>query len=172
LLTTFGAKEPLAACGFGFGDAVIFELLAAKGLLPTAHLDQSDVEVVVAALEVDQSEGDNAGDQPELSPSASSASLHGAAMQVASLLRASGQKVDLVLGHKKGKWIFKHAAKLGASHVCLVAPDEWGQGAGTSAGQGAGKGSSVAVKDLRDGSQSVVALCDLAAWAESRVPRK
>jgi len=44
LLSTFGGED-LAAAGFGFGDAVIVELLKMKGLLP--HISGASAEIVI-----------------------------------------------------------------------------------------------------------------------------
>merc|ERR1711988_1457376 len=79
LLETFGG-EPLEAAGFGFGDAVIVEMLKSKNLLPV--FEASGVQVVVSAFAPD---------------------LHGSAVQVASVLRKAGASVDLVLENKKPK---------------------------------------------------------------------
>lgn len=82
LLGTFGgAAEP--AVGFGFGDAVIVELLRDRDLLPVLPHVTHDV---VAALEDAQ---------------------HGAAVALASRLRARGRSVDLLLERKRLKWILK-----------------------------------------------------------------
>ena len=72
LLGTFGGEE-LPAAGFGFGDAVIFEMLQSKGLLPT--LPASTVQVVVFAMNAD---------------------LRPQAMSIASSLRDAGVRVDMV----------------------------------------------------------------------------
>ena len=45
LLGTFGGED-LPAAGFGFGDAVIFELLQAKGLLPDLAAQRTDTVLV------------------------------------------------------------------------------------------------------------------------------
>merc|ERR1719277_1932532 len=45
LLETFGG-EPLPACGFGFGDAVIVELLKDRNLLPS--FESSGVDTIVS----------------------------------------------------------------------------------------------------------------------------
>merc|ERR1711988_686987 len=50
LLSTFGG-EPLEAAGFGFGDAVIIELLKSKDLLP--QFEASATSIVVSALSPD-----------------------------------------------------------------------------------------------------------------------
>jgi histidyl-tRNA synthetase len=103
LLGTFGGEDQPCA-GFGFGDAVIVELLKDKGLLPTpAH----SVDDVVMAVEE---------------------STRAAACSVAAQLRAAGRRVDLVLEAKKLKWGFKQAERCGAARMVLVGPDEWAAG--------------------------------------------
>ncbi|HCP48331.1 MAG TPA: histidine--tRNA ligase, partial [Deltaproteobacteria bacterium] len=84
LLSTFGGKD-IPACGFGFGDVVILELLSDKGLIPEL---EGGVDDVVFAFSED---------------------LRGAALQVASHLREAGRSVDLVLEARKVKWAFRHA---------------------------------------------------------------
>ncbi|XP_050227612.1 histidine--tRNA ligase, chloroplastic/mitochondrial-like [Mercurialis annua] len=103
LLSTFGGDD-LPACGFGFGDAVIVELLKEKGLLPELSLQ---VEVIVCALDSD---------------------LQGAAASVATVLREKGQSVDLVLENKPLKWVFKRAARVNAKRLVLVGSSEWQKG--------------------------------------------
>lgn len=101
LLETFGG-EPTPAVGFGFGDAVIVELLKERNVLPS--FGTSGVETVVFAFNED---------------------LYGAAIQATSTLRKAGLKVDLIMEKKKPKWVFKYADRLKANHVVLIAPDEW-----------------------------------------------
>jgi histidyl-tRNA synthetase len=103
LLSTYGGKD-IPACGFGFGDMVILEVLKDRGLLPTLP---GAIDDLVFAFD---------------------ASLKSAAVDVATRLRDSGRSVDLVLEDKKVKWAFKHADRRGASRVVLVAPDEWASG--------------------------------------------
>ncbi|KAF8006051.1 hypothetical protein BT93_K0367 [Corymbia citriodora subsp. variegata] len=103
LLSTFGGDD-LPACGFGFGDAVIVELLKEKGLLP--KLDHQ-IENIVCALDSD---------------------LQGAAAAVATKLREKGQSVDLVLEGKPLKWVFKRAARINAQRLILVGLAEWQKG--------------------------------------------
>ena len=103
LLSTLGGKD-LPATGFGFGDLVIMELLAEKGLVP--ELTSGNDDVVIS-----------------LSPE-----LRNAAMHVASSLRARGRSVDLVLENKRLKWAFKHAERSGAQRLVMVMPDEWKDG--------------------------------------------
>ena len=115
LLSTLGGKD-LPATGFGFGDMVIMELLKDKNLLPQLL---SGVEDVVIALD------------PE---------LKNVAVKVASVLRDSDRLVDLVLEDKKMKWAFKHAERVGANRIILVAPEEW-------------KRQKIKVKDLQSGEE-------------------
>lgn len=103
LLSTFGGDD-VPACGFGFGDAVIVELLKEKGLLPEPSLQ---VDNIVCALDPN---------------------LQGAAATVATILREKGQGVDLVLENKPLKWVFKRAARINAERLILVGSSEWQRG--------------------------------------------
>ncbi|KAK8651231.1 hypothetical protein V6N13_140841 [Hibiscus sabdariffa] len=103
LLSTFGGDD-VPACGFGFGDAVIIELLKEKGLLPELSLE---VDNIVCALDHD---------------------LQGVAATVATKLRGEGQSVDLVLENKPLKWVFKRAARINAQRLILVGNTEWQKG--------------------------------------------
>merc|ERR1711957_332039 len=104
LLETFGG-DPTPAVGFGFGDAVIVELLKEKGILP--KFDGIGVDAVVFAMNDD---------------------LYDAAISVATKLRKGGQNVDIVLEKKKTKWVFKYADRLRSKYVVIVAPDEISNG--------------------------------------------
>lgn len=123
LLSTFGGKDQ-PACGFGFGDVVILELLKDKGVLPEVPRGIDDV--VFPWRE----------------------NLRPAAVEVAQRLRAAGRSVDLILEKKKVKAAFKHADRLGAARMIMVAPDEWERG-------------EVTVKDLKSGDQQTVAVDSL-----------
>ena len=100
LLSTLGGKD-LPATGFGFGDMVIMELLEEKNLIPELI---SGVDDIVLPLSQD---------------------LRDIAVRVAAALRLSDRTVDLVLEDKKMKWAFKHAERVGAKRLVLLAPDEW-----------------------------------------------
>ncbi|KAF7124633.1 hypothetical protein RHSIM_Rhsim12G0137200 [Rhododendron simsii] len=100
LLSTFGGED-IPACGFGFGDAVVLELLKEKGLIPEVG---QQVENIVCALDPD---------------------LQGAAAGVATILRGKGQSVDLVLENKPLKWVFKRASRINARRLILVGSSEW-----------------------------------------------
>lgn len=104
LLGTFGGEDQ-PCVGFGFGDAVIVELLSDKGLLPSIG---HNVDDLVMAMDQD---------------------LQTEASRIASRLRSEGRTVDLVLeSGKKMKWAFKQADRCGANRLILVAPDEWSKG--------------------------------------------
>lgn len=101
LIESFGG-EAIPAVGFGFGDAVIVELLKAKSLLPDTSLGK--IDVVAYAME----EG-----------------LRGKMLQVVQGLRAKNVKVDVILEEKKkAKSVFQRANRLGASFVLMLAEDE------------------------------------------------
>ena len=123
LLSTLGGKD-LPATGFVFGDMVIMELLAEKGLIPELV---SDIDDIVIPLNSD---------------------LRNAAVMVAASLRNSGRTVDLVLEDKKMKWAFKHAERIGAARLVLLAPDEWSR-------------KMVKIKDLDTGEESEISLNDI-----------
>jgi histidyl-tRNA synthetase len=103
LLESLGGR-PLPAVGFGFGDAVIQELLAERGKVPELprRLDAlvypfSDAERPVA-------------------------------VRLAQALRARGDSVELVLGSVKPKRALADADRAGAVRIYLVGPDETARG--------------------------------------------
>lgn len=103
LLETFGGDHQPCA-GFGFGDAVIVELLKDKQLLPQLTHQVQDVVMVMDE------------------------SLRPAGCQVAAQLRQSGRTVDLILEAKKMKQVFKVTDRLAADRLVIVAPKEWEAG--------------------------------------------
>jgi len=104
LLESFwGANVP--AVGFGFGDAVIMELLESRGLLP------ADPGIGVQAVVFAQDGG-----------------LYVAAARIATTLRTAGLSTDLMLGPKKLKAALKHCNRVGATHAVWLAPNEWSAG--------------------------------------------
>ena len=123
LIGTLGGND-LPATGFGFGDMVVMELLADKGLLPELSNGVGDVVFGMGS------------------------ELRGAAMQVAAKLRSSGRTVDLVLEDKKMKWVFKHAERCGATRLVMVMPDEWAEGKVRIKDLDTGEESTVAIADL------------------------
>jgi len=142
LLETFGG-DPTPACGFGFGDAVILELLKDRNLLPT--LDVSGIDTVVFAM----SSGEDTAED-----------YHAKAIQVASTLRTAGQNVELVLDKsKKMKWVFKHADRLHAKYCAIIGSEEFTNG-------------EVAMKNLNSGAQTKIPITDLASWVEKEEQNK
>ncbi len=123
LIGTLGGND-LPATGFGFGDMVVMELLADKGLLPELS---NGVDDVVFGMGTE---------------------LRGAAMQVAAKLRSAGRTVDLVLEDKKMKWVFKHAERCGTTRLVMVMPDEWAEGKVRIKNLDSGEESTVAMYDL------------------------
>ena len=123
LLSTLGGKD-LPATGFGFGDMVIMELLAEKGLIPELISGVDDIVIPI------------------------NQNLRDIAVRVAASLRLSDRTVDLVLEDKKIKWAFKHAERVGAKRLVLLAPDEWSR-------------NMIKVKDLETGEEKEVSLKDL-----------
>ena len=123
LLSTLGGKD-LPATGFGFGDMVIMELLEEKNLIPELI---SGVDDLVLPLSQD---------------------LRDIAVRVAAALRLSDRTVDLVLEDKKMKWAFKHAERVGAKRLVLLAPDEWSR-------------KMIKVKDLETGEEKEVSFKEL-----------
>jgi len=123
LIGTLGGND-LPATGFGFGDMVVMELLADKGLVPELSNGVGDVVFGMGT------------------------ELRGAAMQVAAKLRSGGRTVDLVLENKKMKWVFKHAERCGANRLVMVMPDEWAEGKVRIKDLDTGEESTVAMEDM------------------------
>jgi len=103
LLETLGGPR-VPAVGFGFGDAVIHELLQEHGLVPELARELDDVVFAFGEAE------------------------HPAAVGVAQRLRAGGRRVELVLGHPKPKRALADADKSGAARIWLIGPDELARG--------------------------------------------
>ena len=123
LISSLGGND-LPATGFGFGDMVVMELLADKGLLPELSTGVGDVVFGMGT------------------------ELRGAAMQVAAKLRSGGRTVDLVLEDKKMKWVFKHAERCGSTRLVMVMPDEWAEGKVRIKDLDTGEESTAAMEDL------------------------
>jgi len=103
LLTTLGGPAT-PAVGFGFGDVVISELLADRGLLPDGA---RRLDAVVFAF--------GAAERP-------------AAIRVAQALRSQDAAVELVLDEPKLKRVLADADKSGAERVYLIGPEENARG--------------------------------------------
>ena len=123
LLSTFGGDD-IPACGFGFGDAVIIELLKELELLPQLT---PQVDDVIFAFDSE---------------------LRDEALNLAQRLRSQGRSVDLVLEDKKMKWAFKHADQVGATRLVLLAPDEWARGCVRTRDMATGEETDLPVEEL------------------------
>ncbi len=128
MLESFGGGS-LPACGFGFGDAVIVELLREHGLLPKT--DRTSIDALVVPL----GEGER---------------QRAIAINAACLLREAGKKIDLILPTKKLKWVFKHADKRGVDVLCLIGPDEADRGTVSVKWLSSGEQLEVALEDIVD----------------------
>eukprot|EP00850_Spirogloea_muscicola_P008421 SM000045S16166 [mRNA] locus=s45:66361:69762:- [translate_table: standard] len=103
LLSTFGGVD-MPACGFGFGDALIVELLKDRGLLPSLAPNVDDIVLVI---------------DEHLRPQGTA---------IAARLRAQCRAVDLVLEDKRPKWAFKLAERNRAKRLVIVGGIEWKDG--------------------------------------------
>jgi histidyl-tRNA synthetase len=99
LAETLGGR-PLSAVGFGFGDAVISELLEDEKLWPDLSREIQDVVFGFGAEE------------------------KAAAIAVAQRLRVAGRRVELTLGSAKLRRVLGDAARAGAERVFLIGEDE------------------------------------------------
>ena len=108
LVESLGGKA-VPAAGFGFGDAVVGELLLARDRLPSLGRPLDDVVIAI--------EG-----------SAGEAALRRAAIRHAGALRRAGRGVELVLGVPL-KRALRNADRAGAARVHLIGPEELERGA-------------------------------------------
>jgi len=108
LVESLGGKA-VPAAGFGFGDAVVGELLLARGRLPALGRPLDDVVIAI--------EGDRGED-----------ALRRAAIRHAGALRRAGRGVELVLGVPL-KRALRNADRAGAARVHLIGPEELERGA-------------------------------------------
>jgi len=98
LLSAYGGED-LPCAGFGFGDAVIVELLAERGLLPDPGRLRAPCDVLAPLDE----------------------GARGAAAALAAALRAAGRRCDLLLEPpRKAKTLAKRAAALGGERLLLL----------------------------------------------------
>jgi histidyl-tRNA synthetase len=105
LLESLGGTA-IPAVGFGFGDAVITELLTDRDRLPNLPRPLDDMVVGLGT------EG----------------TLERAAIRLAAHLRAEGRSVELRLGEERLKRALRAADKSGAQRVHWIGPDELARG--------------------------------------------
>jgi histidyl-tRNA synthetase len=104
LFESFGGTA-VPAVGFGFGDAVIVELLKMKNLLP--EVTSNPVDCLAFAMK---------------------GNLQSKMIPLVQNLRHAGCVVDMVLEEKKPKWVFQRADKLQIRKVIVFGEDEDAQG--------------------------------------------
>ena len=95
MLNTFGSDKAIPAVGFGFGDAVIMELLESKKLLPDFSVYRKIDDMICA---MDEASYDHA-------------------VQFGTKLRNSGRSVEIVLTDMKLKRLFQKADRLQAGPI-------------------------------------------------------
>jgi histidyl-tRNA synthetase len=132
LLETFG-DDRIPAVGFGFGDAVIVELLKSKGLMP--NFPQGNMQIVAYTMSED---------------------LRAQACKVVATLRSAGFTVDLILEKKKPKWAFQHADRQQAAIVVMFAEEELAKGQVVVKRMVDGQQSEVDVNNLVDFITSII----------------
>ena len=119
LAETLGGK-PLPAVGFGFGDAVISELLEDQKLWPELRREVQDVVVAIGSR--------TSGSSDEANPDAKVGTPKSAAIAIARRLREQGRRVELTLGRAKLKRVLGDADKAGVERVFLIGEDELRRG--------------------------------------------
>lgn len=110
LLSSMGASHSIPAVGFGFGDAVIMELLESLDLLPELEGPTAapTVDVVVYTMEE---------------------SLRTKALSLATQLRQQeALRVDVILDERKPKWALQRADRSRAPVLLMLAGEEHGRG--------------------------------------------
>lgn len=99
LLSSLGGKS-IPAVGLGFGDVVILEILTELQKIP---LSNKNIDVVVGYM---------------------SNSERNIALEVTSILRNKGLKVDLLLSSHKAKKVFSYSNECKSKWTVFVGPDE------------------------------------------------
>ena len=126
LIDTMSAGESsIPAVGFGFGDAVIVELLKMKNLLPDLSDNKIDVLVYYMAAVTPKND---LSDATSASTSVAETEklnllLQTKAIVAARNLRNVGLVTELVMEEKKAKWAFQRADKLKAGkciYLCVL----------------------------------------------------
>jgi histidyl-tRNA synthetase len=121
LAETLGGK-PVPAVGFGFGDAVISELLEDEKLWPELSRDVQDIVYAFTSSKSSDSSNSKNGTPPD------AGAEKAAAIAVARRLRAQGRRVELTLGKAKLKRVLGDADKAGAERVFMIGEDELRRG--------------------------------------------
>ena len=117
LIDTMSAGESsIPAVGFGFGDAVIVELLKMKNLLPDQSVNKIDVLVYYMTVVTPKTD---LSDATSASTSTAETEKLNLLLQTKAIiatrnLRKAGLVTELVMEEKKAKWAFQRADKLKA----------------------------------------------------------
>lgn len=109
LLSSMGAAQSVPAVGFGFGDAVITELLDSLDLLPKLEGPSATPTADVVVYAMDES-------------------LRCRALALATQMRKEALRVDVVLDERKPKWALQRADRTCAPLLLLLASEEHGRG--------------------------------------------
>lgn len=101
---SFSTTGDIPAVGFGFGDAVIIELLRMKNLISSEQFQNPSIDCIAYAM--------NEQYYLKLLP-------------LITKLRIQGNlKIDLILDERKLKWIFSKGDRIGCKYVVLLGEDE------------------------------------------------
>ncbi|KAL9653305.1 hypothetical protein ABK040_011012 [Willaertia magna] len=104
ILGIYGVKEQIPACGFGFGDCVIIEVLRELDLIPKYVREQRVNDYIIPF----------------------DASFRPVAAKICMILREKGRICDVYMKNpKKIGAAYEYADKIGAERAILIAPDEW-----------------------------------------------
>lgn len=124
----------IPAVGFGFGDAVIVELLKMKNILPNFSTPDS-THVVVYSMDNDIIDRSTTLEIASALRNSSYTTLSFEQQDPLSgidcaqkISRKVGLNVELVIDDRKPKWVFQRADRIGAHFVVMLAPNEHAEG--------------------------------------------
>jgi histidyl-tRNA synthetase len=96
--------EDIPAVGFGYGDAVIMELLTMKKLISTKQFENPTVDIIAYGM---------------------TPVYHQKLLPLIQDLRMKGSfAVDAILDERKMKWIFSKGDRIGCSYIIVLGEDE------------------------------------------------
>jgi histidyl-tRNA synthetase len=106
LFESLGSKENITGVGFGFGDAVIVELLNMKELLKKEQFQHPPCDIIAYGMTPEY--------RIQLIP-------------LVQELRKKGHSIDLILEDKKTKYIFQKGNRLGVKMILILGENEMKQ---------------------------------------------
>jgi histidyl-tRNA synthetase len=128
--------EAIPAVGYGFGDAVIIELLKERNLLPSLNqYEDNTIDFMIYAM---------------------SHEYYSIGLQVANRLRYEFHKrVDMILDgeQRKTKWVFKQADRMNANYCIIIGTTEY-------------ENQMISIKNLKNGNQTSIPIDQLADWVK------